>query len=143
MDEPRHPVRNLFTHVHSFLFRVSGGRIGRNMRGVPVLVLETLGRKTGKPRSVPLLYVEDAGDWIVMASAGGQPQHPAWFLNIEAEPRVTVVTEDGRRAADAIVTEGADRDRLFAALAHVYGSFESYRERTTRELPVVRLRPQA
>jgi F420H(2)-dependent quinone reductase len=143
VEQPRHPVRNLLSRAHSFLFRASGGRFGRKLRGAPVLVLETLGRTTGKVRSVPLLYVEDAGDWIVMASSGGDPRHPLWFTNLEAEPRVTVVTEAGRRAAEAIVTEGEERDRLFAQLRAIYPSFDAYRERTTRELPVVRLRPQA
>jgi F420H(2)-dependent quinone reductase len=142
MDEPRHLARNLMTHIHSFLFRATRGRFGRSVRGAPVLVLETRGRKTGKVRSVPLLYVKDAGDWIVMASSGGDPGNPAWYMNIEAEPRVTVVTESGRRSALAMMTEGEERDQLFGQLVAVYPSFESYRERTARELPVVRLRPQ-
>jgi F420H(2)-dependent quinone reductase len=135
-------LRNLMTHAHSFLFRVSRGRIGRSIRGAPVLVLETRGRKSGKLRSVPLLYVTDDGDWIVMASSGGDPRHPAWYLNLEAEPRATVITESGRRDALAMMTEGEERARLFADLVGIYPSFASYRERTTRELPVVRLRPQ-
>jgi deazaflavin-dependent oxidoreductase (nitroreductase family) len=142
MEQPRHPVRRLMTHVHSFLFRASRGRIARSMRGAPVLVLETRGRKSGKVRSVPLLYVEDDGDWVVMASSGGDQRHPAWYLNLEAEPRATVVTEDGRRSALAMMTQGEERDRLFAELTAVFPRFESYRERTPRELPVVRLRPQ-
>jgi deazaflavin-dependent oxidoreductase (nitroreductase family) len=142
VEQPRHPVRNLLTRVHSFLFRASRGRFGRKMRGAPVLVLETRGRKTGKLRTVPLLYIEDAGDWVVMASSGGDPRHPLWFTNLEAEPRVTVVTDAGRRAAEAIVTQGEERDRLFVELAAIYPGFGAYRERTTRELPVVRLRPQ-
>jgi deazaflavin-dependent oxidoreductase (nitroreductase family) len=130
------------THVHSFLFRSTGGRFGKRLRGAPVLVLETRGRKSGKLRSVPLLFVEDDGDWVVMASSGGDPQHPAWYLNLEAEPRATVVTEAGRREALALMTVGEERARLFAELVAIYPSFDSYRERTTRELPVVRLRPQ-
>jgi deazaflavin-dependent oxidoreductase (nitroreductase family) len=143
VKQPRHPVRNLLSRVHSFLFRATGGRFGRTIRGAPVLLLETRGRKSGKLRSVPLLYVEDAGDWIVMASSGGDPRHPLWFSNLEAEPRVTVVTDAGRRAVEAIVTHGEERDRLFVELSAIYPSFDAYRERTTRELPVVRLRPQA
>ena len=139
---PGHRARNLMTHVHSFLFRATRGRFGSRVRGAPVLVLETRGRKSGKTRSVPLLFVEDSGDWVVMASSGGDPQHPAWYFNLEAEPRVTVVTEAGRRDALAVPTEGEERARLFARLVAVYPSFESYRERTTRELPVIRLRPQ-
>lgn len=135
-------MRKLATHVHSFLFRVTNGRFGRNVRGAPVLVLETIGRKSGKLRSVPLLFVEDGGDWIVMASNGGDAQHPAWFTNLEAEPRATVITAAGRRAVAATVTDGEERERLFGRLAAIYRGFESYRDRTTREIPVVRLRPQ-
>jgi deazaflavin-dependent oxidoreductase (nitroreductase family) len=135
-----HPKRNRATRIHSFLFRIKGGR---NARGAPVLVLETLGRTSGKVRSVPLLFVEDGGDWIVMASSGEDPRHPAWFANLEAEPRATVITEAGRRAVAATVTDGEERERLFGSLASVYRGFETYRDRTTREIPVVRLRPQA
>jgi F420H(2)-dependent quinone reductase len=143
MDQPRHRVRNRMTHAHSFLFRMTRGRLGRRIRGAPVLVLETRGRKSGKVRSVPLLYVEDEGDLVVMASSGGDPRHPAWYLNLEAEPRVTIVTGAGRRDALAMPTGGAERERLFGELAAVYPGFERYRERTTRELPVVRLRPRS
>ncbi|MDX6598721.1 MAG: hypothetical protein QOE87_2608 [Gaiellales bacterium] len=142
MERPRHPARKLATHVHSFLFRATDGRFGRTVRGAPVLVLETLGRTSGKLRSVPLLFVEDGGDWVVMASSGGDPRHPAWFMNLEAEPRATVITEAGRQAVAATVTDGEERERLFGRLAATYRGFESYRERTTREIPVGRLRPQ-
>jgi deazaflavin-dependent oxidoreductase (nitroreductase family) len=140
MERPRHPVLKLATHVHSSLFRATGGRFGRNIRGAPVLVLETLGRKSGKLRSVPLLFVEDNGDWVVMASSGGDPRHPAWFMNLEAEPHATVITEAGRQSVAATVTDGDERERLFGRLAGIYRGFESYRDRTTREIPVVRLR---
>jgi deazaflavin-dependent oxidoreductase (nitroreductase family) len=142
MKPARHPVRNLATRLHSFLFRSTHGRVGRSVRGMPVLVLETRGRRSGKLRSVPLLFVEDGGDWVVMASSGGDPRHPAWFLNLEAQPRGTVITAAGRRRVAATVTGGEERERLFGRLAEVYSGFHSYRERTTRELPVVRLRPQ-
>ena len=62
--DSRHPIRNLATRTHSFLFRATGGRFGRKVRGAPVLVLESRGRKTGKARTVPLLYIEDAGDSV-------------------------------------------------------------------------------
>jgi deazaflavin-dependent oxidoreductase (nitroreductase family) len=143
MERPRQPVLNLVTRVHSFAFRLTRGRFGSSIRGAPVLVLETRGRKSGKVRSVPLLYAEDDGDWVVMASNGGDEHHPSWFLNLEAEPRVSVVTADGRRDALAMATQGEERERLFAALQRIYPSYQTYRERTTRELPVVRLRPQA
>jgi F420H(2)-dependent quinone reductase len=142
MTQTRHPVRNLATRAHGFLFRTTGGRFGGKVRGAPVLVLETRGRKTGKPRRVPLLYIEDAGDWVVMASSGGDPRHPAWFMNLESDRRATVITDAGRRGVEAFVAVGDERDRLFAGMTAIYGDYERYRERTTRELPLVRLRPQ-
>ena len=142
MKQTRHPVRNLATRIHSFFFRATGGRFGRTVRGAPVLVLETRGRKTGKARTVPLLYIEDAGDWVVMASSGGDPLHPAWFKNLESDRRATVITEAGRRGVEAFVTVGGERERLFAGMTAMCGDFETYSKRTTRELPLVRLRPQ-
>ena len=102
-----HTARNLATHVHSFLFRATNGRFGAQRA-------RRAGARAGDARSqvrqgaacVPLLFVEDAGDWVVMASSGGDPQHPAWFLNLEAEPRATVIAEAGRRAVAATVTGG-------------------------------------
>jgi deazaflavin-dependent oxidoreductase (nitroreductase family) len=142
MKQTRHPVRNLAARTHSLLFRATGGRFGRKVRGAPVLVLETRGRKTGKPRTVPLLYIEDAGDWVVMASSGGDPLHPAWFKNLEADRRATVITDAGRRGVEAFVTVGGERERLFAGMTAIWSDFETYSARTTRELPLVRLRPQ-
>ena len=143
MKQTRHPIRNLATRTHSFLFRATGGRFGRKLFGAPVLVLETRGRKTGKARTVPLLYIEDAGDWVVMASSGGDPLHPAWFKNLESDRRATVITDAGRHGVEAFVTVGDERKRLFAGMTAMYKDFETYSERTTRELPLVRLRPQA
>src|SRR3954454_25316115 len=94
MKRARHPVRNLVTRLHGLLFRRTNGRFGRSLRGMPVLVLETRGRKSGKPCSVPLLFVEAAGDWAVRDSSGGDPLHQARFLNVDvtlvgfAEPAV-------------------------------------------------------
>lgn len=73
MAEPSHRARNGVTHLHSFVFRLTRGRLGRRIRGAPVLVLETRGRKSGRVRSVPLLYLEDDGDWVVTASSGATP----------------------------------------------------------------------
>ena len=110
MKQTRHPVRNLVTRTHSLLFRATGGRFGRKLYGAPVLVLETRGRRTGKARTVPLLYIEDAGDWVVMASSGGDPLHPAWFKNLESDRRATVITEAGRRGVEAFVAVGHERE---------------------------------
>src|SRR5207253_1884739 len=76
--------------IHVALYRLTGGRIGGRAFGAPVLLLTARGRKTGKARTTPLLYLEDGDRLVVVASKGGAPRHPAWFLNLAANPEVTV-----------------------------------------------------
>jgi deazaflavin-dependent oxidoreductase (nitroreductase family) len=128
--------------VHVFLYRVSGGKIGARMRQVPVLLLTVTGRKTGKRRTTPLLYGRDGDNLVVIASKGGDPRHPSWYLNLrgaEAEAEVEIGRERRRvRARDA---EGEERERLWARMVSLYPPYAEYQRKTTRLIPVVVLGP--
>ncbi len=88
-----------FVKVHVALYRAGGGRVGGRLRkGVPVLLLTTTGRKTGRRRTTPLLYVEEGDRYVVVASAGGAPSHPAWYLNLRSNPAATIQV-GGRKLA--------------------------------------------
>lgn len=125
---------------HNLLYRSSGGRIGGRMGQAPVLLLTITGRKTGKRRTTPLLYGRDGDDLVVVASVGGAPKHPAWYLNLQGqEAEVQIGGEHRRvRGRDA---EGEERDRLWAQMVELYPSYAEYQKKTTRRLPVVVLEP--
>ncbi|MGH9211877.1 MAG: nitroreductase family deazaflavin-dependent oxidoreductase [Acidimicrobiales bacterium] len=141
--------------VHQRLYRLTGGVIGRHVAGRPALLLHTVGRRTGKPRSTALTYAKDGDDYLVVASYGGAPRHPAWFLNLRDDPRVEVQVGRHRQPAQARVAQGEERDRLWklvnqqnrglAPLLHrgALGRYDIYQRHTSRELPVVVLTPEA
>jgi deazaflavin-dependent oxidoreductase (nitroreductase family) len=110
----------------------SGPFVGR-----PVLLLTTTGAKSGQARLAPLVYARDGDRYVVAASKGGSPTHPAWYLNLLAHPIVAVEVGGETFEARAIVTEGAERDRLWAAHVAANPNFAEYQQRTSRTIPVV------
>jgi F420H(2)-dependent quinone reductase len=131
------------TAVNRLLYRATGGKVGGSMRGAPILLLTTTGRKTGKRRAMPLLYLRDGDALVVVASVGGAPQNPAWFLNLKANPVVEV--EIGREKQTRRAREATDeeRDRLWPKLVEMYKSYDAYQRKTDRRIPVVLLEPQS
>ena len=132
----------LFVPMHRLLFRLSGGRLLGRLEGQGALIFVTRGRKSGKRRSSPLMYFqfEESGDLIVVASNYGQDHHPAWYLNIAADPNVSVETTGERFAAEARITQGEERAALFDKVVAANSRFAGYRAGTDRQIPVVALR---
>jgi deazaflavin-dependent oxidoreductase (nitroreductase family) len=133
----------LMNPTHSWLYRVSGGRIwGRfPVSKAPVLLLTTIGRRSGQPRTVPLIHLVDGDRIVIVASQGGMPTHPAWYHNLLAHPRVTVETGRRVREMDARVADDAERDALWPRLVAMYADYDDYQARTDRRIPVVILEP--
>ena len=131
-----------FVPVHRFLFRLSGSRVLGRLEGTGVLILVTKGRKSGEPRSSPLLYFrsEESDDLIVVASNYGQDRHPAWYLNVAADPNVFVETSGERFAAEAHTAQGQERAALYDKVVAANPRFATYRASTRRQIPVVALR---
>ncbi|HXK14046.1 MAG TPA: nitroreductase family deazaflavin-dependent oxidoreductase [Gaiellaceae bacterium] len=123
--------------LHRLLYRLSGGRVGGRLWNLPVVLLTTTGRKTGKPRTVPLCSLRDGDDVVVIASYGGLDQPPAWWLNLEANPQAEV--QDGRtlRRVVARTASPDERARLWAEVTARAPGYLEYERRTTREIPVV------
>jgi len=125
-------------------FRAGGGRVGGPFEGARLLLLTTVGARSGARHTTPLGYLPDGGDRVlVIASAGGAPNHPAWFHNLVANPLVTV--EDGvfTYEARAVVLKGAERDRVFARAAEADPGWAEYQDKTARVIPVVALQQVA
>jgi F420H(2)-dependent quinone reductase len=130
-------AQGLATRFHSSLYRKTEGRFGGQMFGAPVLLLNTVGRKSGKPRTTPLLYLADGDDYAIVASNGGAPKHPAWWLNLRERPEATV--EVGGRKARVRAEEAGpeEKARLWPKLVEMYPSYADYQKKTKREIPVV------
>lgn len=128
-------------HAHRALLEISGGRLGWTMGKMPVVELTTTGRRTGEIRSTLLTTWKDGDRMVIIASAGGNDRHPAWFLNLEANPAVTVRTADATLEMTARITSGEERTRLWDTVSSKYPQYRNYEGRTDREIPVVVLEP--
>lgn len=133
----------LITVVHRWLYRATGGRVGaRVVGGMQMLLLTTTGRKSGQPRTTPLLFVPDGDRAIVIASNAGDDRDPAWWLNLKDWPEAVVQIGPDRFMARARQAQGAEADALFEKLVSSHPPFANYRKRTTREIPIVVLEPE-
>lgn len=129
------------SRMHARLYRASGGRFIRRWFGVPVVVIETVGRRSGKPRQTPVIYVEHGGDLLVMAANGGADRTPAWWLNLRAAGRGTVTLHGRSWPVVAREAEGEERAELWRVFSRVYPPVEEYVTFTDRQLPLVVLSP--
>lgn len=127
--------------LHKAVYRASGGRVLGRIRGVPVLLLTTTGRKSGRARSTPLLYVPDADAYVLAASNGGRPSHPSWYRNLEHQPAAKILVGNRTLTVRATVASQDERARLWDLLTSRYPPFAAYQRKTSRRIPVVTLRP--
>ncbi len=132
----------LMSATHMFWYRLTGGVIGGSVGGKPMLLLTTTGRRSGRRRTTPLQYLEDGENVILIASNGGNPWHPAWWLNLEATAEAEVQVRSERRRVKGEKAEGEERERLWRLAVEMYSGYEGYQKRGNREIPVVVLRPQ-
>lgn len=131
--------------VHRGLLKVSGGRVGRRLSGMPVLELTTIGRTTGKPRTVMLTSpLQDGAAVIVVASRGGDDTHPAWFLNLRDNPEVEVAMNGAPpKPMRARIANADERARLWPLVVADHANYGGYQRKTSREIPLVLLEPPA
>lgn len=115
----------------------SGGAEGYEWRGTTILLLTVTGRKTGTRHRTALIYRQIGDDYVIVASKGGAPQHPSWFLNLAADPNVTVQVKEDVFEGRARVAEGDERERLWAQMVEVWPDYANYQTKTDRQIPVV------
>jgi F420H(2)-dependent quinone reductase len=135
-------VQRIIGAVNRVLYRATGGKVGGTMKGAPILLLTTRGRKSGKKRVMPLLYLRDDGNVVVVASSGGTPTSPGWFHNLKATPDVEIEIGRNRESRRARVASTEERARLWPRLVEMYPPYREYQKKTTREIPVVILEPR-
>ena len=123
--------------IHTFLYAWTWGIVGGRLDGLDILLLTTTGKKTGRARRVALPFFRDGERYLLVASFGGNPKNPAWFSNLVADPRVQVQHGRQRWSARAEVPEGAERERLWAAITREFPRYAAYETKTPRQIPVV------
>jgi deazaflavin-dependent oxidoreductase (nitroreductase family) len=128
----------LFGEEHVRRYRETGGEVGHVWKeGSTVLLLTTTGRKSGEPRTTPLIYAQDGDRYVIVASKGGAPEHPGWYENLQKDPNVELQVLDEVFPARARTAEGEERERLWAKANEVWPHYAEYQEKTDREIPVV------
>ncbi|WP_158888429.1 nitroreductase family deazaflavin-dependent oxidoreductase [Amycolatopsis anabasis] len=128
----------LFGDEHVRRYEETDGEVGHDWeKGAPVLILTTKGRKSGEDRKFALIYQEHQGDYVIVASKGGAPAHPGWYLNLQANPEVRVQVKADKFTARARTAEGAERAELWPKMAAVWPDYDEYQKKTDREIPVV------
>ena len=131
---------DLFTKAHVAAYKATGGRIGRKFfKGAPVCLVDHVGRKSGRQRTTPLIYVRDGDAVVIVASKGGARSHPAWWINLRANPETTVQVDAERWPVRAREADDAERERLWPRLTEVWPDYDAYREKTERKIPVILL----
>jgi deazaflavin-dependent oxidoreductase (nitroreductase family) len=129
------------TQLNVHAYRLSGGWVGGRFGRARVLLLHHVGRKSGKHRVSPLLYLRDGERLAIVASAGGRRRHPAWWLNLRESPRTTVEVGRGRHAVTARQATPEERAELWPRLVAIWPDYAAYQERCEREIPVILLEP--
>ena len=127
--------------AHAGVYRASGGKLFGRMGKSPILLLNTVGRKSGKKRTSPLLYVMDGEDFVIIASKGGAPSHPAWYLNLRTNPDATVEIGDREVRVRAEEVDPEEKARLWQKMVEMYPTYDNYQTKTKREIPLLVLHP--
>jgi F420H(2)-dependent quinone reductase len=151
LDSPLLPkIFKYASRAQVWAYRRTRGRLGGKWRiaagfrkPVPVLLLDHRGRKSGRLHTTPLLYMNDGADTVVVASQGGLPKHPQWYLNLRAHPDTHIQIRADRRPVRARTADPEERSRLWPLLLDVYADFELYQSWAEREIPVVILQPRS
>ncbi len=128
----------LFGKEHVDRYVATEGEEGYTWReGSPILILTTKGRRSGMSRSIPLIFGRHGGDLLIVASKGGAPAPPAWYVNLEANPEVQVQVKGDRFAAHARTATAAEKPELWRIMASIWPHYDEYQQRTQREIPVI------
>jgi F420H(2)-dependent quinone reductase len=141
LSGPARLALKLGSGAHAGVYRATGGKLFGRMGKSPILLLNTVGRKSGRKRTSPLLYVMDGEDFVIIASKGGAPTHPAWYLNLRANPEATVEVGDREVRVRAERMAREEKARLWQKMVEMYPTYDDYQRKTEREIPLLILRP--
>lgn len=146
MAEPgsyQQPDVTLLGQEHVRRYQETHGEVGYLWNGVPILLLTTTGRRTGELRTTPLIFGKDGEDYLIIASQGGAPTHPLWYLNLVADPEAQIQVRAEHIAVTAHTATDAEKPRLWKIMTEQWPNYDVYQTRTERLIPLVSLRPNA
>ena len=129
-------VLKLFTKINVVVYKLSGGRLMNKLAGMPILLVEMTGVKSGKKRTIPLMYVPYGSGFLLVASQGGAPRHPVWFRNLMAHPEVRITYGGRTRAMTVRRVSEEEKVELWPTCVEYYPPYEDYQRRTGRRIPV-------
>jgi deazaflavin-dependent oxidoreductase (nitroreductase family) len=141
MADYQQPDLMLLGEDHIRAYRESGGEVGYLWNGVPTLLLTATGRRTGRKLTSPLIFARDGDDYLIVASMGGAPKHPMWYLNLQANPDATIQVKADTIAVVARTASATEKPRLWKIVTEVWPNYDVYQSRTDRDIPVVVLTP--
>jgi deazaflavin-dependent oxidoreductase (nitroreductase family) len=124
-------------------FRANGGRVGGSFEGAPVLLIHSVGARSGQPRVHPVMYLADGDRYLIFASKGGAPTNPSWYHNLMAHPDATIEVGPDTLEVTAVPLKGKERDDFYERQSAVYPNFAEYQAKTSRTIPVVALTPKS
>jgi deazaflavin-dependent oxidoreductase (nitroreductase family) len=127
----------LFGSQHVRVYRQTAGERGYHWRGTTILLLTTVGRRSGETRTMPLIHRTDGERWVVVASKGGAAKNPGWFENLSANPDISIEVLADTVPVRATTAEGEERDRLWSMMTEVWPAYDDYQAKTDRQIPVV------
>ena len=128
---------NPFIALHVFVYRLTGGRIGGKIWGTPVMLLTTLGRRSGKYRTTPVLFLQREHDWVIVASNAGRPKNPTWYYNLKEDPAVTLRVRNQIVKVHAREASEKESTQLWDPLSKMYPPYDDYRNKTSRRIPIL------
>jgi deazaflavin-dependent oxidoreductase (nitroreductase family) len=137
------PDLSLVGEEHVRRYRETDGEVGYVWSGVPALLLTTTGRKTGEARTSAMIFGRDADDYLVVASMGGAPRHPAWYVNLVADQRAKIQVKGDHIAVTARTASDEEKPRLWRIMIEVWPNYDVYQQRTERIIPLVVLSPSS
>jgi deazaflavin-dependent oxidoreductase (nitroreductase family) len=135
------PDISLLGEEHVRQYQATNGEVGYLWNGVPILLLSTTGRRSGQPRTTPLIFGRDADDYLVIASLGGAPKNPSWYVNLQANPRAEIQVKAEQIPVIARTASDDEKPRLWRIMTEQWPNYDVYQSRTDREIPVVVLSP--
>ena len=143
MNEPGYkaPDLSLLGEEHVRRYQETNGEVGYLWNGVPTLLLTTTGRRTGLARTIAIIFGRDGDDYLLVASKGGAPQHPDWYLNLTAKPEAEIQVRAERLRVVARTASEAEKPRLWRIMTEIWPNYDVYTTRTERVIPVVVLSP--
>ena len=134
-------VMKIANSLHVGLYRMSGGKFANEIANLPILLLTTYGRKTGKPATNPVVYIKDGQDYLLAASTGGMDWHPGWYFNLQNKQNGKIQIGDKISDVLAVIVDGEERVRLYEKFKTASSNFVKYEKSTSRQIPVIRLTP--